>query len=174
MLTFEEAKEPFTYYRETGVIKWRKRTCDGQRKNLVAGCTSTGYNGYTGIRFKGKLYYAHRIAMLLAYGFYGGELEVDHINHVRDDNRLSNLRFVTRSDNCRNKSRSSNNTSGVMGVYYERAKRKYRAQIKVDRVNIYLGRFVTLEEAIEVRKAAELKYKFNTNHGNNKIKDYAK
>ena len=57
-----------------------------------------------------------------------------------------------------------------MGVCYDKAKRKYRAQIVVDGMNIYLGLFVTLEEATEVRKAAEIKYKFNTNHGNNKAK----
>ena len=56
-----------------------------------------------------------------------------------------------------------------MGVYYDKARRKYRAQIKVDGVNINLGRFVTLGEAVEVRKAAEVKYKFNANHGTNKL-----
>ena len=106
--------------------------------------------------------------MLLAYGFYGDEFEVDHINHVRNDNRLINLRFVTKSGNQRNRFRSSNNTTGVMGVTYNKANRKYVAYINVDGMNIYLGSFVSLEEATEVRKAAEIKYKFNANHGTNK------
>ena len=165
MITFEKAKELFVYDRETGIIKWRKRTCRRQRKNLVAGYASG--NGYIQIGINGKRYFAHRIAMLLAYGFCGDGLEVDHINHVRGDNRLSNLRFVTRLGNNRNKSRNSNNTSGVMGVYYQKAQRNYVARIIVDGVNIYLGTFVTLKEATEVRKAAEIKYKFNANHGNN-------
>ena len=167
MLTFEKAKELFTYDRETGIIKWRKRFNPKQRADLVAGCTRFNDDGYTQIGINGKLYPAHRIAMLLAYGFYGDGLEVDHINHIRDDNRLANIRFVTKSGNRRNQSRSSKNTSGVAGVYYYKAKRKYVAQIKVDGVNIYLGIFVTLEEATEARKAAEIKYKFNANHGNN-------
>ena len=173
MLTFEKAKELFVYDRETGIIKWRKRTSNRQRKNLVAGSTNFNGDGYTRIQFKGKEYFAHRIAMLLAYGFYGDELEVDHINHVRDDNRLVNLRFATRTDNGRNLSISSRNATGVTGVYYHKRSRKYMARITVDRVIIYLGIFSTLDEAAEVRKAAEIKYKFNANHGT-KIKDYAK
>lgn len=167
MITFQEAKELFTYDRETGVIKWRKRTkC--QRDNLVAGCTRSSDDGYIYINIKGKQYGAHRIALLLAYGFYSDDLQVDHINHVRNDNRLVNLRFVTRSENQRNQSRHRKNTTGVTGVYYHKTKRKYVAQIVVEGAKIYLGAFVSLEEATEVRKAAELKYKFNANHGTNK------
>lgn len=174
MLTFEKAKELFIYDRDTGIIKWRKRFNGRQHGNMVAGGTGSRGNGYTCIRFKGKLYYGHRIAMLLAYGFYGGGLDVDHINHVRDDNRLLNLRFVTATDNQRNLSRYSNNASGVTGVFYRKDRRKYVARIKVDDVNIYLGSFVSLEEAAKARKAAEIKYKYNANHGTNKIKDYVR
>lgn len=170
MITYEEAKELFTYDREIGIIKWRKRVSNRQRKNLVAGCTSR--DGYTYIRFKGKLYGAHRIAMLLAYGFCDDVLHVDHINHVRNDNRLANIRFVTRSDNQRNQSMSSRNTTGVTGVYYHKPTRKYMASIRVDGVQIHLGLFATIEEAAKVRKAAEIKYNFNANHGKNKNKGY--
>lgn len=170
MITFQEAKELFIYDRDTGIIKWRKRTCNRQRKNLVAGYTSR--DGYAYIRFKGKLYGAHRIAMLLAYGFYGDGFQVDHINHVRDDNRLANIRFVTRSDNQRSQSMNSRNTTGVTGVYYHKDTRKYMASIRVDGVQIHLGLFATVEEAAKVRKAAEIKYNFNANHGKNKNKGY--
>ena len=174
MITFEKAKELFVYDRETGIIKWRKRFSPRQRADFVAGYTRSSDNGYTCIRFKGKLYYAHRIAMLLAYGFYGDGLDVDHINHVRDDNRLLNLRFVTKSDNQRNQTKRSNNTTGIMGVNYNKARRKYEAHIRAEGAQIYLGIFTTLEEAAEVRKAAEIKYGYNPNHGNNKIKDYVR
>lgn len=175
MIAFEKAKELFVYDRETGIIKWRKRTSNRQRGNMVAGCTRSNCDGgYVYIKFEGKQYLAHRIAMLLAYGFYGDRLEVDHINHIRNDNRLSNLRFVTRADNQRNKTKRSDNTTGVMGVIYNKAMRKYAAQIKVYDVNIYLGSFSTLEEAAKARKDANIKYKFNANHGTNKIKDYVR
>lgn len=174
MLTFEEAKELFVYDGETGIIKWRKRTCRRQRSNMVAGNTWPNGRGYTQINIKGKIYPAHRIAMLLAYGFYGDGLQVDHINHTRDDNRLSNLRFVTRTGNQRNRSRNSNNTTGVTGVYYHKGTRKYMAYIKVDGVQIHLGYFASLGEAAKVRKAAEIKYEYNASHGTNKIKEYAR
>ena len=173
MITFEKARELFVYDRETGVIKWRKRTSHRQRSDLVAGNTWPNGRGYTQINIKGKIYPAHRIAMLLSYGFYGDGLEVDHVNHVRNDNRLSNLRFVTRTSNQRNRSKNSNNTTGVMGVYYHKASRKYMAGIRSDGTQIHLGYFATLEEAAEARKEAEIKYRFNANHGTNKIKEYA-
>ncbi|WAX10439.1 DNA endonuclease [Phocaeicola phage BV185P1] len=171
MLTFEKAKELFVYDRETGIIKWRKRAQGRRRDNLVTGYTSPR-DGYVRIGIKGKLHLAHRIAMLLSYGFYGEELQVDHISHTRDDNRLANLRFVTRTGNLRNQSRRRDNATGVTGVYYDKGTRKYKAQIKADGARIHLGSFTTLEEAAEVRKAAEIKYKFNANHGINKNKGY--
>ena len=145
----------------------------GQHGNLVAGGASSS-DGYARVCFKGKKYLVHRIAMLLAYGFCGDEMEIDHINHVRNDNRLVNLRFVTRTDNGKNLTRSSKNTSGITGVYYRKAARKYEAYIRADGAYIYLGKFATLEEAAKVRKAAEIKYKFNPNHGANKTKEYAR
>ena len=173
MITYEEAKELFTYDRETGIIKWRRRTNPRQRGDRVAGGARPSKGGYTYIDFKGKTYRAHRVAMLLSYGFYGEGLEIDHINHIRDDNRLVNLRFVTRLDNHRNQSRSSRNTTGLTGIRYRKDRRKYMAQIRVGDANIHLGMFATLEEAAKARKAAEIKYKFNVGHGATKIKEYA-
>ncbi|WAX10354.1 hypothetical protein BV57P2_00046 [Phocaeicola phage BV57P2] len=173
MLTFEKAKELFVYDRETGIIKWKRRTSNNQRKNLVAGSTRSN-DGYIQIGINGEIHLAHRIAVLLTYGFCDDRLQVDHINHIRDDNRLVNLRLVTRTDNLRNQPRRRNNTTGIMGVVYHKAKRKYMARIRVDGVNIYLGIFDTLGEAAKARKDADIRYKYNANHGATKIKDYAK
>mgnify|MGYP000066762816 FL=1 len=107
----------------------------------------------------------HRVVMLMCYGFYGEGLDVDHINHVRNDNRLFNLRFVTRSENSKNQSLSSKSTTGVTGVSFLKARKKYIAQIGVNRKLIYLGMFETLEEAAAARAEANLKFKFNDNHG---------
>ena len=64
------------------------------------------------------------------------------------------------------------NTTGVTGVFYHKVRRKYVAQIMVDGKLIYLGIFATLEEATKARKDAEIKYNYNANHGDNKIKGY--
>lgn len=166
MLEYREALELFRYDYETGVLYWRWRVNNRVPKTLEAGTQrKSNSDGYLNVSVNGRLYPVHRVVMLMCYGFYGEGLEVDHINHVRNDNRLLNLRFVTRSENRKNQSVSSKNTSGVTGVYFSKAKKKYIAQIKVNRETIYLGIFDTLEGATEVRRQADRKYKFNNNHG---------
>lgn len=108
--------------------------------------------------------------MLMCYGFYGEGLDVDHINHVRNDNRLFNLRFVTRSENSKNQSLSSRSTTGVTGVSFWKARKKYIAHIGVNQKIIFLGYFETLEEAAAARAEANLKFKFNSNHGEGRAK----
>ena len=164
-LGYEEAARLFTYDRETGVLYWRIRNGNNTRRNYVAGSSKGNNNGYRRVHIKGKVYMEHRIIMVLCFGHIPENAEIDHINHVRDDNRLVNLRFVTRSENRKNQSVSSKSTTGVTGVYFSKAKKKYIAQIKVNRENIYLGIFETLEGAAEARRQADRKYKFNNNHG---------
>lgn len=164
MLGYREALELFRYDYETGVLYWRWRVNNRVPKTLEAGAQNKS-NGYLYVKVHGRRYLVHRVVMLMCYGFCGEGLDVDHINHVRNDNRLVNLRFVTRRENQRNQSLSSKNTSGVTGVCFLKARKKYMAQIRVDGENIFLGRFETLEEAAAARAEANLKYKFNNNHG---------
>ena len=164
-LRYEEVARLFTYDRETGVLYWRIRNGNHTRRNYVAGSIKGNNNGYRRVRIKGKNYMEHRIIMMLCFGHIPENAEIDHINHVRNDNRLFNLRFVTGSENSKNQSVSSKNTSGVTGVYFSKAHRKYIAQIKVNRKAMHLGMFDTLEEAAAARAEANLKFKFNNNHG---------
>lgn len=164
-LRYEEVAKLFTYDRETGVLYWRIRDRNTIRHKYVAGSIKGNNDGYRQVGIKGKHYKEHRIIMMLCFGHIPENAEIDHVNHVRDDNRLANLRFVTRRENLRNQSVSSKNTSGVTGVSFWKTKKKYIAQIKVNRENIHLGYFDTLEEAAEARRQADRKYKFNNNHG---------
>ena len=163
-LRYEEVARLFTYDRETGVLYWRIRVNNNTRRDYVVGSSKRVTDGYRQVKVKGKIYMMHRVIMVLCFGHIPENAEIDHINHVRDDNRLANLRFVTRTDNRRNQSISSKNTSGVTGVYFSKARKKYIAQIKVNQELIYLGTFETLEEAA-ARAEANLKFKFNNNHG---------
>ena len=166
MLEYREALELFRYDYETGALYWRRRVSNHVPKTLEAGTQrKSNSDGYLNVSVHGRVYPVHRVVMLMCYGFYGEGLEVDHINHVRNDNRLVNLRFVTRGENLKNKALSSKNTSGVTGVYFLKARKKYIAQIKVNRKAIHLGMFDTLEGAAEARRQADRKYKFNNNHG---------
>ena len=164
MLEYREALELFRYDYETGVLYWRRRVNSRVPKTLEAG-TQRKSSGYLYVQVHGRLYPVHRVVMLMCYGFYGEGLEVDHINHVRNDNRLVNLRFVTHGENMRNKSVSSKSTTGVTGVDFSKAHKKYRARIRVNRKLIFLGYFDTLEAAAAARAEANLKFNFNNNHG---------
>ena len=92
-------------------------------------------------------------------------MELDHINHQRDDNRLENLRVVTRKQNCRNLSLPKKNTSGVVGVTFDNSLKKWKSQINIDGKNMNLGSFSTFEKAVTARKSAENFYGFHENHG---------
>jgi len=94
--------------------------------------------------------------------------EVDHINGDGTDNKLVNLREVSRTMNNQNASRRVDNKSGVTGVSWFKPARKWQAYISVDCRRIYLGVFSDLDEAIAVRKAAELQHGFHENHGREK------
>lgn len=90
---------------------------------------------------------------------------VDHVNGVRDDNRISNLRIATPEDNARNKKQGALNKSGSMGVYWVKADRKWRVRIGVNGKYVSVGVFSNLEDALEARKTAEIKYGYHENHG---------
>ena len=77
---------------------------------------------------------------------------VDHINTVRTDNNINNLRFATHSENAINTKIYSTNTSGSKGVSFHKIRQQWRAYITVDRNRLYLGYFDTKEEAIQARK----------------------
>lgn len=86
--------------------------------------------------------YMHRFIMDAPNG-----LEIDHKNGNGLDNRRSNLRICTESDNRKNRKLNYNNVSGYKGVYWDKKMRKWRAKIKVNRRTIHLGSFTTPESA---------------------------
>lgn len=85
-------------------------------------------------------------------------LFVDHINHVKHDNRKENLRTCTPRENMMNSSLAKNNTSGVTGVHWHKTAKKWITNISVDHKLIHLGYFTVFEEAVRVRMLAEIKY----------------
>jgi hypothetical protein len=121
-------------------------------------------NGYKIISVKGQAIPAHRVA----WAIYNGEWppsDIDHINGVRFDNRMSNLRTVNDSQNQRNKVLGSNNTSGHVGVC-KTANGRWSARI----LNTHIGTFSTLQEAVDARNKAQLDAPaFTERHGKPKI-----
>lgn len=83
---------------------------------------------------------------------------IDHIDQNKLNNKRENLRYLTKSGNAINSKLSSNNTTGVKGITRNRNKKKWIAQIMVNRKHIHLGTFDKLEDAIRAREDAEEKY----------------
>ena len=161
VLTVEEVGRLLSYNEFTGDLIWRVNR-GGKKVGDVAGCMHSG--GYRQVSINGTLYLSHRVALLLHNGVWPPD-QVDHKNHVRDDNRINNLRMVSSLENCRNQELRGVSRSGVTGVYWYKAYSNWTAQIMVRGRNIFLGYFDDKRDAIAARKAAEITYGFHRNHG---------
>jgi hypothetical protein len=148
--TTEELRELLDYDPETGLFTWKVQT--GSR--ALVGDVAGGLNSesYRQIMIKGVYYKAHRLAWYYHYGVEPRE-QIDHINGVRGDNRISNLREATHQENRRNSSKRSDNTSGYKGVYWSTASQKFRAECRVNGKKHSLGYHDTAEEAHEAYAA---------------------
>ncbi len=91
--------------------------------------------------------------------------QIDHVNGVRNDNRLSNLRTVTNAENTRNGKKRCTNTSGVTGVSWFKPNKSWGAYINAEGERRFLGLFKDLFSAATARKSAERKYNYHPNHG---------
>ncbi len=121
-------------------------------------------DGYVRITLAREPYYAHRLAFLYMTGYFPAN-DVDHINHIRGDNRWENLRVVTKSENHKNRQLTSHNTSGVVGVSWHKSTNKWIARIGREGQQTHLGLFATIEEAAAARAKASKQYGFHANHG---------
>lgn len=175
MLTFEQAKELLRLEPKAGQLFWRDRpssmfTTEAHWRmwntrfaGKEAFVTIRG-RGYLGGVVFGKFYSAHRVCWLLHYGEWPHG-DIDHINGVRTDNRIFNLRDTSKTENMRNSWMRSNNTSGVTGVYWFASVGKWRAHIKVDGKQHHLGYFDNIEDAAAARASANEEYGFSKRHG---------
>lgn len=154
------------YNPDTGVFTWVIAP-RGRSVGSVAGGSKS--NGYVRIKIDGKMYQAHRLAgdTLHPDDLLGPDDEIDHIDHDKTNNRGDNIRKVTTQQNMQNKSLYACNKTGATGVEFLRKEGIWRARIRVKTILMELGRFKTFEEALSVRKAAEIEYGFHTNHGVN-------
>jgi len=151
-LTQERLKEVFRYEEETGKFFWKIKSGRAMIGN------EAGVNAGTGYRYMsvdGQRYLAHRLAWFYAGGVWPVG-QIDHINGVRDDNRLTNLRDVNGSANCHNSKVRARNTTGYKGV--SKRRNKFLARITVNYRIIDLGVFDTAELAYAARLEAEKTY----------------
>jgi hypothetical protein len=143
--TAQRLRELLHYDPETGVFTRRVQTSNRIRVGDVAG--SINDKGYLNIRVDVRQRFAHRLAWLYVYGVWP-QHQIDHINGVRDDNRIVNLRDVTKSINMQNQRHAcSNNKSGLLGASWNKARSCWQAQIKIGGMVKFLGRFESATEA---------------------------
>lgn len=162
MISHDVVKEYLDYDEITGHLTWIKKPSKKTMLNSRAG-SSHKSSGYRQVYFMGKTYPEHRLIWFWVYGEYP-EHEIDHINHIRDDNRLCNLRQVTHAQNCRNRTRQRTRIDEA-GIWYCRRRKRYIAEITFNQKKIFQRSFDDIDEAISQRKAKLLELGFHENHG---------
>lgn len=149
---------------ETGVVTFKEDVGRFGRvkKGAVAGCLDV--HGYLQVNIKGRVLKVHRVAWFLHTGSWPIG-QIDHVNHIRTDNRIFNLRVVDNAENHKNRPRQINNTSGVVGVTFVDRVKKYRVYITVGGRQKAIGYFDRLEDARKAREAANKTFGYHQNHG---------
>ena len=140
------ARDNFDY--KDGELYWLKSPARSVKAGTRAGTVNN--RGYRRIRIKGKMYQEHRLIYAYHNPDWDESGEIDHINRIRDDNRIENLRVVTSQENKFN--------ANARGYCWYKASQKWWAQIKVDGKMINLGHFVYKTDARLARVTAEKKY----------------
>jgi hypothetical protein len=164
------------YDPETGELRWKERPVwmfrNGYHNRVTyariwntknannAAFTIRSTHGYwRGGIFK-RTHYAHRVAWAIFHGEWPPE-QIDHVNGIRTDNRIANLRSVSNQENQMNVKKRRDNTSGYTGIRKDKKYEFYTVEIS----NTYVGCYKKLEDAIEARKQAEARLGFHPNHG---------
>lgn len=154
-MSYDELRELLSYDPETGMFHWLQQR-KGRRSSGVAG-GSTGNDGYVTIKIGSRYYLVHRLAWFYMTKQWPSE-DIDHINRNPADNRWDNLRICSRSLNSANANMRESNTSGFKGVTFDKARKRWSAQIGVNYRHMNLGRYATPQEAARAYDDAATKY----------------
>jgi len=148
--TYEEVNRILVYLPSTGEIRWKDRPQARKAwRKRCAGKLATGQaRGRLIVNLRNKLYAAHRLAWLLFYKEWPS-MDIDHIDGDYHNNRITNLRLATRSQNQCNRRLQSNNTSGYKGVGWCNQNRKWYARVKLKGKLHYYGYHQTPELAYQ-------------------------
>jgi hypothetical protein len=148
ILTYEQVREMFDYDENTGILTWKIKHGHKHPGDEV------GYMeyGYKILTIDKKDFFVHRIVWLRHYGKYPDQF-IDHINGIRDDNRICNLRDVSQRENMHNKQRHREGRS--LGVFYNQWEKRWDARIFFEHKQYRLGVYDTEELALQAYKTAQ-------------------
>lgn len=173
MITQEELKKLVTYNYETGEMFWLPRPFEMFKSEQACKTWNTKFankqiktidgKGYFHGLFLGKFLRVHRLSFLYFFGYL--PKIIDHINGIKTDNRISNLKGSSIQKNNMNRSIGRNNTSGVVGVYKNNQSGLWCAQMKFKGETYHLGSSKNKSEVISLRKAEEKRLGFSERHG---------
>src|SRR5258705_2712230 len=150
----DKLKECLSYDTATGLFTWKKAKSHSIKVGQAAGFID---NGYVMIRFDRHNYGAHRLAWFYTYGEWPPN-ELDHVNRDRSDNRITNLRLATASENQANRGATLRNSSGFKGVTFHKGKQLWMTVIRVHAKRIFLGYCRTAKEAGSAYNKAAREY----------------
>lgn len=146
MLTQEFLKQHLSYNKDTGLFTWLKINKYTKKIKIGDIAGSLDIDGYLRIGIFYKPYLAHRLAWLYVYGEWPKN-QIDHINGIRNDNRIENLRDVSQRENCQN--RLIHRNGKLVGSWFDKTKNKWQATIRINKKQINLGYYTTQQEAHE-------------------------
>ncbi|MCP4059593.1 MAG: HNH endonuclease [Pseudoalteromonas sp.] len=160
MITQQQISEAL-FFNPNGEVRHNKPNTSHHNK-IVGSRHHTGYLVHT---FNKKQYGLHRLVFLHFHGYL--PKSIDHFDQDKSNNAISNLVPSDATHNGMNRRLNKNNTSGVVGVVFDKRRDKWKAQIKVNGKQISIGSFTDKDKAITARKEAEHKYGFAKLHGAN-------
>lgn len=146
-------QEELDYNGDTGQFHWRRQSRSKGARPLDRPAGTVLSNGYIHITIQNCVFLAHRLAWKMYYGT-DPPSEIDHVNGIRSDNRIDNLRLASRAEQSANRHRLPNNKSGYKGVMWDKQRSKWKAVIRHHGKQHNLGRFNTAEEAASAYQAA--------------------
>jgi hypothetical protein len=162
-ITQERLKELLHYDPESGLFINKVKRSVRSKVGTVTG--NYMKNGYIHVQLEKEHYLAHRLAFLYMEGYM--PKQVDHDNRIRSDNRWCNLKASCNADNQKNSNLYKNNTSGHIGVFFYKNFNKWGARITINGKLINLGIYSDINDAIEARRLADIKYNSHPMHGKN-------
>lgn len=148
-MDIECLKSLISYNPLTGEFFWKFRSREEFNSDRIFKSWNSTYSGkkcgsltnkYLTVRVKNSMYYCHRLAWAIHFGEWP-EDDIDHINMDKTDNRISNLRLVSRGQNMANMRATKANKSGFIGVHWAKREGRWVSSITIDHKCKFLGHY---------------------------------